>query len=186
MTWLRGLIRQEIATVTTQITHAATTKAAQVARDIVSLQIDLHERGFRRIGDKLMPPTRLERSDASGARLPFDENNLGCAIQQENCCAVVGLEDERTSALSDDVDGICHVRVCGSAPVRSELINAPAVVHLYVHASSPVVADAGAATPVDPALTVQEGIDGVTPAVGVAGACDCAAPASTSNQEVAS
>lgn len=46
--------------------------------------------------------------------------------------------------------------------------------------TSPVVADAGAATPGDPALTVQEGIDGVTPAVGVAGVCNCAAPASTS------
>ena len=45
------------------------------------------------------------------------------------------------------------------------------------HSSSPVVADAGAATPDHPALTVQEGTGARSPGAGAAGACQCAAPA---------
>lgn len=47
------------------------------------------------------------------------------------------------------------------------------------HDSSPVVVEAGAATPVDPALTVQESV-GTAPGVGVAGACGYAASADSS------
>lgn len=48
-----------------------------------------------------------------------------------------------------------------------------------LHSSSPVVADAGAATPGDPALTVQEGVD-TAPGVDAVGCRHCAAPTGSS------
>lgn len=166
-----------------QIADGAVNRALR-DRDKAKREADYAEKMARVEDAKLQ-----RRIDAAAAQAVVDESrrdgSIGSVTLQDLNDLIQGILDHRQVGVQHSLRGL---EVAGAENVGvhgvDAFVDGVDRVVAVAHEVSPLRSRPGAVTPDVPASTVAESTDATSTGVGVAGACQCAAPADTSEAGV--